>query len=282
MPLLFYHLWTPLASHMFAGSLVSALAMAGTVYQVLRTLAEWGVPRIPRLTLAAILALNGMIVYYGGNGMSEGLYLFTLVASCRYLLRWIQRNDLTSLVYSAIALGLCYMVRNEAVGAAFLGGIVVVVVGYARRSDLKTGRIRGALNDAVIFEIPCAIALIGWAVASVVITGSPFEQFTSIYGTTSQIKVAGHAVLHDRILQDVHDVLYMAPAIPLILVLALIVARRRRDFGVLSPLAVVGGGLSFDLLAYVDNSIQPWFRYFITVVPLEVLLVGSLFATAPG
>ena len=282
VPLLFYHLWTPLASHMFAGSLVSALAMAGTVYQVLRTLAEWGVPRIPRLILAATLALNGMIVYYGGNGMSEGLYLFTLVASCRYLLRWIQRNDLTSLVYSAIALGLCYMVRNEAVGAAFLGGIVVVVVGYARRSDLKSGRIRGALNDAVIFEIPCAIALIGWAVASFVITGSPFEQFTSIYGTTSQIKVAGHAVLHDRILQDVHDVLYMAPAIPVILVVALIVARRRRDFAVLSPLAVVGGGLSFDLLAYIDNSIQPWFRYFITVVPLEVLLVGSLFATAPA
>ena len=94
--------------------------------------------------------------------------------------------------------------------------------------------------------------------------------------------MAGHSVLHDRILQDVHDVLYMAPAIPLVLVLALIVARRRRDFGVLSPLAVVGGGLSFDLLAYVDNSIQPWFRYFITVVPLEVLLVGSFFATIPA
>ena len=48
VPLLFYHLWTPLASHMFAGSLVSALAMAGTVYQVLRTLAEWGGPEDPK------------------------------------------------------------------------------------------------------------------------------------------------------------------------------------------------------------------------------------------
>ena len=103
VPLLFYHLWTPLASHMFAASLVSATCMAGAVYQVHATLAEWGVPRAARLVLAAILALNAMILYYGGNGMSEGLYVFTLLATCRYLLRWLRDNDLRSLVYAASA-----------------------------------------------------------------------------------------------------------------------------------------------------------------------------------
>jgi hypothetical protein len=282
VPLLFYHLWTPLASHMFAGSIVSSLAMAGAVYQVLRTLDEWGVPRAPRLILIAILALNAMIVYYGGNGMSEGLYLFTLLASCRYFLRWLRRNDLTSLVYSAIALAFCYLVRNEAVGPAFLGGLVVIGIGWKRRSDLQEGRLRGALNDFVIFEIPVVTALAGWAVSSFVITGQPFQQFTSVYGTTSQIKVAGHAALRDRILQDVHDVLYLAPAIALFVIVALYLAWRRRDFGVLAPLAIVGGALGFDVLAYIDDSIQPWFRYFITSVPLEVLLVGAFFATAPA
>ncbi len=282
VPLLFYHLWTPLASHMFAGSLVSAAAMAGAVYQVRFTLAEWGVPRAARLVLVAVLALNGMVVYYGGNGMSEGLYLFTLLATGRYLLRWIRDNDLTSLTYAAIALGCCYIVRNEAVGPAVLGGAVVVGIGYLRRHDLQIGRLTGALGDAVIFEVPFAMSLVGWAVASFVITGSPFEQFTSVYGTTSQIKVAGHAVLRDRILQDVHDVLYLAPTIPILIVVAIFLAYRRRDFGLLAPLAVVGGGLGFDLLAYITDSIQPWFRYFITSVPLEVLLVGSFFATAPA
>lgn len=122
VPLLFYHLWTPLATHMFSASLVSSFAMAGCMYLALKALTEWGVSRAPRLILIALLSLNGMIVYYGGNGMSEGLYLFMLIASCRYLLRWIRRNDLTSLVYSAIALALCYLVRNEAVGPAFLSG----------------------------------------------------------------------------------------------------------------------------------------------------------------
>jgi hypothetical protein len=282
VPLLFYPLWSPLASHMFAGSLVSAAAMAGAVYQVRCTLAEWGVARAARLILVAILALNAMVVYYGGNGMSEGLYLFTLLATCRYLMRWIRANDLTSLTYAAIALGCCYIVRNEAVGPAVLGGVVVIGIGYLRRSDLKSGRVAGALGDAVIFEVPFAMSLIGWAVASFVITGSPFEQFTSVYGTTSQIKVAGHAVLHDRILQDIHDVLYLAPTIIPVLVLAFVLAYRRRDYGLLAPLAIVGGGLGFDLLAYITDSIQPWFRYFITSVPLEVLLVGSFFATIPA
>ncbi len=282
VPLLFYHLWTPLATHMFAASLVSAACMAGAVYQVRSTLAEWGVTPVARLVLVAILALNGMIVYYGGNGMSEGLYLFTLLATCRYLLRWLQNNDLHSLVYAATALGLCYLTRNEAAGPAVLAGLVVFGVAGVRSSARGKRRIWAGIDDLVIFEIPFAVTFAGWAVVSYVITGSPFQQFTSVYGTTSQIKVAGSVALKARVFQDVHDIFYLAPAIPVIAIVALYLASRRRDIGVLAPIAVVGGGLAFDLLAYVDNSIQPWFRYFITTVPLEVLLVGSFFATAPA
>jgi hypothetical protein len=282
IPLLFYHFWTPLASHMFAASLVSAVCMAGAVYQVRSTLAEWGVARAPRLILVAILATNGMFLYYGGNGMSEGLYLFTLVATGRYLLRWLRNDDLTSLVYSATALGLCYLARNEAALPAVGAGVTIVAVGYFRRSNSRKERLWGALTDATIFEIPFVAAFFGWALVSYVITGQPFQQFTSVYGTTSQIQVAGSVALNFRILQDVHDLSYLAPTIPVILVLAIVVAVIRRDIGIVAPIVVIGGGLAFDALAYINNSIQPWFRYFLTTVPLEVLLVGSLFATAPA
>ncbi len=282
VPLLFYHLWTPLASHMFGASLVSAFCMAGGVYQVRCALAEWGVPAAARLILVAAMALNAMIVYYGGNGMSEGLYLFTLLAACRYLLRWLRNDDLASLVYSAVALGFCYLARNEAVGPAMLGGVLVIGVGYARRCGERSARLWGALTDGVLFEIPVLTAFVGWAIASYVITGQPFQQFTSLYGTTSQIKVAGNAAFHARVMQDVRDVFYLAPTLPLLLVVVLLVARKKRDLGVLAPIAILGGALSFDLLAYLNNSIQPWFRYFITAIPLEVLLVGGLCATTPA
>ena len=40
--------------------------------------------------------------------------------------------------------------------------------------------------------------------------------------------------------------------------------------------------MSFDALAYVSNSIAQWFRYFITAVPLEILLVGCIVSTVPA
>jgi len=284
VPLLFYKLWTPLASHMFAASLVSASCMAGAVYQLRCTLAEWGVARMPRLVLVAIFALNAMIIYYGGDGMSEGLYLFTLIATSRYLLRWLRHDDLHSLVYAASALGLCYLARNEAVAPAVFAGALVFGVSYVRSSAVGFRRAWSGMADLVIFEIPFFFAFIGWAIVSYVITGSPFQQFTSVYGTASQLAVSGNVpvTLKGRILQDVHDVFYLAPAIPLIVIVALVLAWRRRDIGILAPITVVGGGLAFSLAAYVDNKIDHWFRYFITAVPLEVILVGSFFATVPA
>ncbi len=282
VPLLFYHLWPPLATRMFAATLVSATCMAGAIYQVRCTFAEWGVPRLPRLLLVGFLALNGMIVYYGGNGMSEGLYVFTLVASSRYLLRWLREDDLASLVYSGVALGLCYLARNEAAVPAVLGGMVVIGVGYFRRTGQRGLRTWGALTDLTIFEIPFVTTFVGWAVASYVITGEPFGQFESIYGNASQEKVSQHLKLHARLLYDFHAVVYLAPTIPIALAVAGFLSVRRRDIGLLAPVAIVGGGLTFDLLAYAVNSIQPYLRYFITAVPLEVLLVGCVFATRPA
>jgi len=282
VPMLFYHLWTPLVTLMFAGSLVSALAMAGMIYQARCTFAEWGVSRLPRLVLVAFLGLNGMILYYGGNGMSEGLYLFTLVATARYLLRWMRDNDLGSLVYAAVALGACYIVRNEAVLPAMAGGMAVLAISYARRTGPRRARIWGGLTDLTIFELPVVVSFLGWATASYVITGQAFGQFSSIYGNSSQEKLAGHRNLHERVLTDVHAIAYLSPTLPILLTIAVYLAVRRRDVGILSPIAIVGGGLAFSLLAYLANSIQPFFRYFIPAVPLEILLVGSLFATAPA
>jgi hypothetical protein len=294
IPLLFYHLWTPLATHAFAATLQSAFCMAGAVYQVRCTLAEWGVARTPRLVLVVLLAGNGMILYYGGAGMSEGLYLFTLVATCRYLLRWLRDADLRTLVYAATALGACYMARNEAVGPALAAGVVVFGASFARSrlpGDSRSRaarrmRIRTALADTVIFEIPVVTAFVAWAVTSYVITGAPFGQFTSVYGTASQLAAVGSSgpdlTMHARLLHDVRDVFYLAPTLPILLTLAIFVASRRRDLGFLAPLSILGGAVAFDGLAYVANSIAWWFRYFIAAVPLEILLAGSLLATAPA
>lgn len=273
------HVWPALSHNDMAGSLVSALAMAGAVHQLRSALQEWGVSRTPRLVLTAFFALDPMILLYAGNGMSEGLYLFTLLTSTRYLLRWMHRGDLRSLAYAAVALGFAYLTRNEAALAALLGGVAVGVVTYGRTHGARSARIRAATSDLVIFGAPAFIAAAGWAITSYVITGQPFAQFTSIYGTSSQLaQIDFKTTFHGRMVLEFHDIGSLAPLVPVVLLAAVVVSIRRRDPRVLAPLAVLGGALAFDLLGYLHNSIAPWFRYFIGVIPLEILLVGCLIA----
>lgn len=272
------HLWPALSHNNMAGSLVSALAMAGAAYQMIAALREWGVSRLPRIVLTLFFALNPMILYYGGNGMSEGLFLFTLLASTRYLLRWMRNGDLRSLAFSAVALGFCYLTRNEAALAALLGGLAVGGVSYWRADGRRSSRIKTSVSDLVIFGVPAFIATVGWAVVSYVITGEFFAQIQSIYGSAAQEKLLSHKTLHGRILYEIHAVTAFAPLLPILLIASVVVALRRRDARMLAPLSVLGGALCFDMASYMGNGIQNYLRYWIVALPLGILLLGCLVA----
>jgi hypothetical protein len=159
--------------------------------------------------------------------------------------------------------------------------MVVLVVSW-RRSERSSNarstrqRLLAALTDVTIFELPFVVSVTAWLVASYVITGSPLEQFTSIYGNATQEKFLAHKTLPDRLLYVVDAIWYLAPALVIVCLIALVVAWVKRDLGVFAPIAIVGGGLAFDMVSYVGNSIQPFLRYFITAVPLVVLVLGFL------
>ncbi len=281
--LLFKDLWPALASHDVAGGLVSAFASAGAVYQLHAALREWGVRRVPRLLLTVGFGLNPMIIYYAGNGMSDALYIFCLVATTRYLMRWIRKEDLRSLVYAATALGVAYLDRNEAVGSAILAGTVVLVVSFSRGAGAPRRRVMAALTDSALLLLPVVTTFTGWAVASYVITGQPFPQFTSQYGNSAQSAASGsHYDLTVRFLHDVRSIEYLAPLLPIVLFCAVTMSFRRRDARVFGPLAVLGGSLGFDALGVIANSLQPWYRYFLTTVPLDAFLIGCVVVGAPA
>jgi hypothetical protein len=272
------HLWPALSHNDMAGSLTSAVSMAGAVYQLNAALREWGIARLPRFVLTATFALNPMILYYSGNGMSEGLYLFTLIAGVRYLLRWIHTGDLRSLAYAGTALGFSYLTRNEAAAAVAAGAAVVALVSYWRTQGERSPRIRTAIADATIFAIPGVIAAAGWAICTYVITGVFFAQYSSLYGSSKQETLLKHQTFTARVHYEIHAVWTLWPAIPVVLLVAAVVALRRRDPRILAPLSILGGALGFDVLALLNNNIQPFYRYFIAALPIGILLVGSLVA----
>jgi len=280
--LLFKDLWPAVATHDVAAGLVSAFASAGAVYQMGLALREWGVRRVPRLLLLIGFGVNPMVIYYAGNGMSEALYTFTLVATTRYLLRWLRKGDLRSLVYAAFALGIAYLDRNEAVGSALLAGALVFLVSLSRVTGARRRRIMVAMTDCAVLLLPVLTTFVAWAVASYVITGQAFGQFTSQYGNSSQIANSGvRYTLRARSLYDMHSIEYLAPLLPVVLLAALALSLRRRDLRILGPLAVLGGSLAFDGLGVLTNYLIPWYRFFLIAIPLDIFLVGCLVAGAP-
>jgi hypothetical protein len=281
--LLFKDLWPALASHDVSAGIVSALASAGAVYQIHAALRELGLRRAPRLLLTIGFGLNPMIIYYAGNGMSEALYTFTLVATARYLLRWIREDDARSLVYAAVALSLAYLDRNEAVGSAVVAGLLVLILSFSRATGDRRLRIMSAATDGAIFLVPVVTTFTGWAVASFVIKGQPFAQFTSQYGNSSQIATSGtHYTLTTRALYVGHSIEYLAPLLPIVFVVAIALGLKRRDAQVLGVLAVLGGSLAFDGLGVIANYLVPWYRFFLIGVPLDVLLVGCVLSASPS
>jgi hypothetical protein len=280
-------LWPALATRAFAGNIMSAIFMAGAVYQLYGFLRDIGLKWPVRVALIAIFGSNPMIIYYGANGMSEALFMFTLLLGVRYLSRWVVDDRTVWLVVAAGALGLAYLARNEAAFAALCAAALVVIVTYIRGRSDRRERIYKALTDGFVFSLPFAACFVGWAIVSWIIVGHPFEQFQSVYGTASQLRVINQAnPVHlskvEAASRAIHAVNSMAPALPLFISAAVYVAVKRRDLRAFASLALLGGVLLFAVLAYSLGQTAGWYRYYIMTVPLVVLLTGSIIAGVVG
>jgi len=286
MPILpFKAIWPALVTSAFAAPITSAAFMAGSVVLVRRILLDLAVPaRLSWLALA-LFALHPMIVYYGGNGLTEAPFVFCLLWATSSFLRWLDRGRLADLVRLGIGLAIGYLTRYEFIAAAPVAVGVVAVVSYLRAPGPTSERRTGAVADAVIAGLPFGMAFVGWAFVSWLLVGSPFAQFTSIYGNSSQVQI-----LHQSVVQQTGQgttaafgyvaaqVLGLAPLLPVIGLLAVLRAAWRPDRRVLAPLAIIGGPLVFSVIAFLAASTVGFLRYEIAAIPLLAVLAGVLLA----
>ena len=281
-------IWPALTERAFAGSIVSALCMAGAVVQFRAAVRQIGTSGPIAVVLTACFALNPMTIYYGANGMSEAMYLLFLVGTTRYLLEWTVSGRLRALVLVGVNLSLAYLTRYEALAAALVvGGVVLAVGTMARdRTAPRRDRIRAAGTDVVVALFPFALTFAAWTVISWVITGQPFQQFTSVYGNTSLIQQAGGtAALNvsgwpDVVLAFVRLSSYAPLLVPLAAAAAYLAVRRGdRRFLALGALA---GPLAFSLVTFLDGQAYGWLRFYIPVLPLSLLAAALMLSPLPG
>ena len=273
-------LWPPIVERGLAAVFMSSIFMAGAVHQVNRTLGEFAVPRAPRALLVGAFALHPMIVYYGAVGTAEAPTVFFLVLTMRHLARWLSDPAVGPLVIAGLGLAGAYLTRYEAMFSALGAAGLVALVTIARTEGRRRDRLDGAVADVAIVLAPFVLAFGGWAVASWLIVGSPFTQFTSAYGNAAQIAVSAaegageFEPLADKARLAFLRVGALQVLLPLALVSAAFVGWRRRDLRWLAAIALFCPVLAFMVLGYLTDALFPWLRFFILAIPLGVLLFG--------
>jgi hypothetical protein len=270
----FKDLWPALTERAFAGNIASAVFMAGCVVQLRAVFRELKVQRGVTWALVIAFALNPMIVYYGANGMTEAFYMFFLLLGTRFLVRWMRRRDMRSLVWSGCAFGFGYLVRYESAFAALAAGTAIGLIVFLQTKGRWKTRAQAAAADTLVFALPPAAAFIGWAVLSYVITGHLFDQFSSQYGISSQIATVGASKLSRPLpVHEALEVFSFAPLLPIVAVLAIGLALSRRDLKLVG-LAGLAGTMGFTYLFALVGGSGALYRYFLPMVPLGFLLVG--------
>lgn len=280
--------WPALTQHAFAGSIVSALCMGGAVVQFRAALREMDASRTVVLALTAFFALNPMTLYYGANGMSEAMYLLFLIGTTRYLLAWTVTGRLRALLLTAINLALGYLTRYETLTAAVVVSVVVIIVGTTARNHVRARRerIKTAAADVVIVAFPVLIAFLGWALASWLIVGAPFAQFTSQYGNASIIRSSGgvggaNGTGWPKIVLAMVQIMSYSPLFIAVASAIAIVGIKRRDRRFLA-LGALAGPLAFSILAYSDGQTFGFLRYYIPALPMFLLGAGLLLSPLPN
>lgn len=267
------------------GMLSSALFMAGVAAVGNDILRKLRVSLVPRAVLTIMLAAHPMLLLYSGTGLSEACFLFFLSLSARGLLRWLSDGRPESLVPLGLSLGLAYGARYEALAPGLAVPTVVAAVSFWRSRHLSTRRLAMATTDAVLVGLPVVVAVAGWAVASKAIVDQWLPTISSVYGNSANVgtyvrsieSATGHT-LDTKIVYGLQQLLGLEPLAPLLLILAAVLAIRRRDLRVLAPLAVFGSVLAFDNLTFLTGNTFGWLRFQIVVVPLTILLAGSVLA----
>ncbi len=279
--------WPEFANRGVAAAVQSALFMAGAVVYFRRTCLELGARPRAAWTLTVLFAVHPEIAYYGMNGMSEGSFLFFLLAAAASLTRWLRTRASNPLAGAGLALGAAYLTRYETVAAGLVTTVFVGLVAYRRACGPASLRRAAAFGDMTVLALPFVFSFAVWAITSSLIIDSPFAQFTSANGNSAQTRLSAGGI-SSVIDQPGGPLGYMfdqsrvlEPFGVLILAAAVGMCWRRRDARLLAPIAVLGGAYSFSVAALLAGQTFGWLRFSITLVPVVLLAAATVLAHGP-
>ena len=135
--------------------------------------------------------------------------------------------------------------------------------------------------------LPFAAAFGVWSLASLIIVGSPFETFTSVYGGSNQIALSIESIRRTTGETSAAALGYAARQMiglhPLLLPIvgaAGAAAILRRDTRVLAVGAIFGSIILFSLVLFLAGKSFGWLRFYIGIIPLGAMAAAYIISLA--
>lgn len=293
LPLVALSPWIPaMTSWALAGAIVSALFMAGAVRQVWLAGRDNGAGTGFLAVVTLLFAANPMIVLYGATGMSEAPFLFACAWATRRLTRFSRTDDVHDLMAAGLAVATAFLSRYDAVAAAAAGAAVVAGLALYRGRDGRGGSrstVWGrAVTDAVVFLFPVMLAAGVWFAGSWLTTGTLITQVSGSYGNAAIIEASGGGATGGAT-EALVRVLLLAPGLPVLVISALVLGRRRHTPVLWAPLAVLGAVLVFQVMSAASGATFGFLRFFLVAVLMATMLalvvpstLGDLRMNRPG
>ncbi len=263
-----------LSERAFSATIMSAIFMAGAVVQVLSMGIDRGLPRWYSVSIATLFALHPMIVFYGSNGMSEAPFVFFMTWAVRRLILWMVDDDVHHLIIAGgIAMGLAYLTRYDALACVAAAGLMVAITTYRRAPEPP--RVLRALLDVIVISGPGVVAFVGWAIASWLITGEAFAQFTSEYGNKAILEQSGAAApgVIGGLGFAMTAILILAPTlIPIGVWAGFLRWRQPRMAMLVPPLVIFGAALTFQSVTFALGGTFAFLRFYIIAIPFAATM----------
>jgi hypothetical protein len=280
----------PMATSLAALPLTSALFAAGTLVLLNRLFAAVRMRGWMRIALLAAYGLNPMVLFYAVNGMSESVYLFFLVGSAYWLLRWYLIRHPRPLLLAALSFSIGILSRYEVITWAIVatGALIVVMI----RQRVARAEVEGAL---LAFLAPISYAFGLWLFFNWLILNDPlFWLRNQAPGGVTAAGVAQNPTLSTGApknpLSDVvvEVVKLNARLFPFaILVFAALVALFvvRRNLLSLTLAAFMGVNAAFTIALVYASHAESYtqLRYNMRAIPLSLVAVGWIYLSVrPG
>jgi hypothetical protein len=141
------------------------------------------------------------------------------------------------------------------------------------------------VNDVVLVAAPFAFTFALWAAMAKILVGQWMPTFSSTYGNSAQVQSGADSIrsvtgstVGETVAYLARQAQGLAPLLVVLVVVAVVLAWRRRDVTALVAPAVFGSVSAFSAVVLLMHSSFGWLRFQIALIPLAAVLAGTVVA----